>query len=81
MLALALGKDGPALTIGNDPETAKVLESLGAKHLECTVTQICVDEEQRIVTTPAYMYDAKIADVARGIERGVKAVLALAKRG
>lgn len=81
VLALALGKDGPALTIGNDSETAKVLESLGAKHLECTVTQICVDEEQRIVTTPAYMYDAKIADVARGIERGVKAVLALAKRG
>ncbi len=81
VLAPALGKDAPTLTIGNDAGTAKALEALGAKHMECAVHQICVDEEQRVVTTPAYMYDARIGQVATGVERGVKAVLALARRG
>jgi enhancing lycopene biosynthesis protein 2 len=79
VLAAALGKEEPVLTIGKDPGTAKALESMGARHMECPVQQFCVDEEQRIVTSPAYMYDARIADVATGIERGVKAVLALAR--
>jgi enhancing lycopene biosynthesis protein 2 len=79
VLAAALGKEEPVLTIGKDPATAKALETMGARHMECPVQQFCVDEEQRIVTSPAYMYDARIADVATGIERGVKAVLALAR--
>lgn len=78
VLALVLGKEKPTLTIGNDGATKKALEGLGAVHLDCTVRQICVDEEQRIVTTPAYMFDAKIADVAAGIESATLALVRLA---
>lgn len=81
LLALAL-RDEKAhltLTIGNDPGTAQALAALGAKHVECPVDAACVDEEQRIVTTPAYMYDARIGDVAKGIDQAVAALLRLAR--
>jgi enhancing lycopene biosynthesis protein 2 len=67
------------LTIGDDVSTAKALEALGAKHVNCRVDEVCVDETNRIVTTPAYMFDARIADVARGIDKAVAALLALAR--
>ena len=38
--------------------------------------EICVDENLKIVTTPAYMYgDAKISDVFKGIENLVQKVI------
>ena len=33
-----------------------------------------VDEDNKIVTAPAYMYDAPLKDVAAGIEKGVAAL-------
>ena len=47
-------------------------------HAAAPVTGIAVDEANRIVSTPAYMYDARIADVSTGIEKLVRAVLAMA---
>lgn len=67
------------LTIGNDAETAAALEAMGAKHVECPVDEARVDQENRIVTTPAYMYDARIGDVATGIDKAVALLLALAR--
>lgn len=67
------------LTIGSDEGTAKALESMGAKHLVCPVDDVRIDEENRIVTTPAYMYDARIAQVATGIDKAVAAVLRMAR--
>jgi enhancing lycopene biosynthesis protein 2 len=66
------------LTIGNDAGTAKALETLGAKHVNCAVSDIVVDEAHRVVSTPAYMLDTGIKDVAEGIEKLVKKVLELA---
>jgi enhancing lycopene biosynthesis protein 2 len=68
----------PKLTIGSDEKTARALEEMGAKHVVCPVEECRVDEELRIVTTPAYMYDAKIGEVALGIERAVKELVRLA---
>lgn len=67
------------MTIGSDEKTAGALEEMGARHVVCPVEEFRVDEEQRIVTTPAYMYDARIGDVATGIERAVVEVLRLAR--
>jgi enhancing lycopene biosynthesis protein 2 len=67
------------LTIGSDEGTAKALESMGAKHLVCSVDDIRVDEDNRIVTTPAYMYDARISQVATGIDKAVAALLRMAR--
>jgi len=66
------------LTIGADEATATALEHMGARHSVCPVDEFRVDEEQRIVSTPAYMIDARISEVALGIERTVKELLRMA---
>ncbi|MCX6639207.1 MAG: isoprenoid biosynthesis glyoxalase ElbB [bacterium] len=63
------------LTIGNDKDTAKALEAMGAKHVDCRVEDIVVDEAHKIVSTPAYMLGPWIKDVAAGIEKLVGKVM------
>lgn len=75
VVALALGAESPRLTIGDDAGTAEALEACGARHTDCAVDAFCVDEENRIVSAPAYMFDARIKDVAAGIEKAVAEVL------
>jgi len=67
----------PRLTIGNDKATAQAIESMGSAHINCPVKEFTVDEENRIVSTPAYMLDAGISDVADGIEKMINAVIGL----
>jgi enhancing lycopene biosynthesis protein 2 len=68
----------PEVTIGDDAGTARALESLGARHRNAAVTDVVVDERNRIVTTPCYMLDARISEVAIGAERAVQELLRLA---
>ncbi len=75
LLVLALGEGD--VTIGNDESTAAAIESMGGHHTSCPVTEVHVDQARRIVTAPAYMLDASIADVATGIEAAVRATLDL----
>lgn len=63
------------LTIGNDAGTAKALEAMGAKHVNCEVGDIVADTAHKVVSTPAYMLGPGIKDVAGGIEKLVKKVL------
>jgi len=79
VLAAALKEAHVTLTIGEDPGTARLLESMGATHVVCPVDEMRVDEVNRIVTTPAYMYDARIGEVASGIEKAVAQLLALCR--
>ncbi len=65
----------PLLTIGNDSKTASDIEFFRAKHKPCKVDEIAVDENHRIVSTPAYMLGPGIADIAPGIEKLVKKVV------
>lgn len=65
------------LTIGTDPDTAEIIESMGAIHIPCPVEDIVVDEEARIVTTPAYMLAHSIDEAATGIEKLIRRVLEL----
>jgi enhancing lycopene biosynthesis protein 2 len=66
------------VTIGNDPDTAKNIEACGAKHTDCTVFDIVVDEKNRVVTTPAYMLGQSISEVAAGIDKWVAKIVAMA---
>jgi enhancing lycopene biosynthesis protein 2 len=68
----------PTLTIGTDQRTAAAVESLGARHVNCPVNDIVVDEQNKIVTTPAYMLGQRISEVADGIEKLVTKVLEMA---
>ncbi len=67
------------VTIGNDAGTAGAIAAMGGAHSDCPVTGLHVDRDNRIVTAPAYMYDASIADVATGIEAAVAATLELCR--
>ncbi|MGH2571457.1 MAG: isoprenoid biosynthesis glyoxalase ElbB [bacterium] len=70
----------PELTIGRDAGTAEALESMGAKHFEASVTEVVVDERNRIVTTPCYMLPARVSEIATGAEKAVRALLSLVKQ-
>lgn len=72
VVALTLGKKGVSLTIGNDPGTAKEIEKTGAKHVNCKVDEFYLDNKNKIITSPAYMYDdATPGQVFAGIGKAV----------
>ena len=76
-LTKAIADKQPEVTIGNDQETADLIEKMGGKHVTCAVDQIHIDRDKKIVTTPAYMIGPNIKDIATGIEKLVTEVLAL----
>ena len=78
VLALALGKDlSPRLTIGTDQGTAEAIGATGSTHVDCEVSEIVIDQENLIVSTPAYMLAGRISEVADGVEKAIKATLEL----
>jgi enhancing lycopene biosynthesis protein 2 len=78
-LTKALSEKNPQVTIGNDLNTAQVIEKMGGIHSSCTVDMIHVDEKNNIVTTPAYMLGPGIKDIAVGIEKLVNKVVSMIK--
>jgi len=69
--------DNAVLTIGNDADTAQALNALGAKHINCAVNDIVIDEANKLVTTPAYMLAESILDADAGIAKLVSSVLSI----
>ncbi len=65
----------PTLTIGSDPATAGAIESMGCRHEAQPTTEITVDAENRIVSTPAYMLGPGPAAVNEGIRKLVHKVI------
>ena len=77
--ARVLGAYHPMLTIGSDEATAGTIEAMGGKHVARAVDEIAVDEDNRIVSTPAYMLGSSISHVASGIEKLVLKILEMAE--
>lgn len=75
LLAKILGN--VKLTIGQDKETAEAVENMGASHIDTTHGEIVIDKNLKLVTTPCYMLDANIVQIAEGAENLVKAVLGM----
>lgn len=65
------------VTIGNDPGTAQAIESMGAKHQTAGHGQVVVDQKHKLVTSPCYMLDATISQIADGAENTIKTLLEL----
>ncbi|MEW5726958.1 MAG: isoprenoid biosynthesis glyoxalase ElbB [Pseudomonadota bacterium] len=65
------------LTIGNDAGTAAALEQLGARHRNAGHGEVVVDRARKVVTTPCYMLDARIGQIADGAEAAVRALIEL----
>ena len=78
VLARVFGADlHPRLTIGNDPATAGLIDNMGARHVDCPANEAVVDQENKFVTTPAYMVAGNIAEVFDGAGVFVEKLLAL----
>jgi enhancing lycopene biosynthesis protein 2 len=73
ILAKVLG--AVELTIGDDQGTAEAMESIGATHVETNHGEVVVDNKHKVASTPCYMLDATIDQVALGAENVVKAML------
>ncbi|MDX2108879.1 MAG: isoprenoid biosynthesis glyoxalase ElbB [Verrucomicrobiota bacterium] len=76
--AKLFGAEKVEVTVGNDAGTVAAITQCGARHFECAVTDIHIDPVRKVVSTPAYMYDTRISEVAVGIDKLVRAVLDLA---
>lgn len=74
MAALIYGA-GIKATIGSDQQTASALEAMGVAHVACAVSDIVVDEENKLITTPAYMLAGSILEANSGIEKLVNKVI------
>ncbi len=68
VMALVLGKHHVSVTIGSDREKAQEIEKTGAKHVDCPVDDFVTDRENKVISTPAYMFgDSKPHEVFKGI--------------
>lgn len=65
------------LTIGQDAETAQALEALGARHKKTGHGEVVVDRKHKVVTTPCYMLDSTVAQIADGADNAVRALIEL----
>jgi enhancing lycopene biosynthesis protein 2 len=80
VVAKALEDTGknPQLTIGLDKGTSEALSAMKARPVSKRVTEVAVDEANKIVTTPAYMLANRISEVADGIKNLVDQVMKMA---
>lgn len=72
---IAATLDNVDLTIGDDSGTIEALEALGAHHINTTHGEVVHDQQENIFTTPCYMLDANILEIAAGAENIVKAMM------
>ncbi len=69
VLAMSL-KTPLTLTVGASGEASAEIEKLGHRHVVTPVNDICVDTKNKVISTPAYMYDnAPLCDIFEGIRK------------
>jgi enhancing lycopene biosynthesis protein 2 len=76
MIPLIYGEDAQG-TIGKDRDIAASLISRGLAHIDCEVDGIIIDEQRKLVSTPAYMLAMSLVEAASGINKLVKKVISL----
>ncbi|MGB5685321.1 MAG: isoprenoid biosynthesis glyoxalase ElbB [Candidatus Electrothrix sp.] len=73
LLARILGEI--TLTIGQDEKTEEHLRLLGASHRSTLHGGITVDQENKIVSSPCYMLDSRVDQIAEGADALIQALL------
>lgn len=75
LVALALGRHRPRLTLGTLDGPAREAAAAGAEMVACAVDDVVVDERNRIVSTPAYILARRISEVDAGIQKLVAGMI------
>jgi len=78
LAAKVFGGNHVELTIGSDRETAQEIEKTGARHVQCPVDDYVSDRDHKILSTPAYMYEAKPHEVFTGIRKMIRELVEMA---
>lgn len=75
VLAKVLGRYEVQLTLGpDDNEASDVAKGFGCHVEACGPTDVCVDSEHMVITTPAYMAATRISEIFAGAENMVAAL-------
>jgi len=85
LAAKVLGKSGVKLTLGNcGPESdwpyqgsIEAAKSFGANMELKNVDDVCVDEENKIVTTPAFMFNGQFHQIQDGVGKMIESLAKL----
>ncbi|MCL4126748.1 UNVERIFIED_CONTAM: hypothetical protein GTU68_003433 [Idotea baltica] len=86
LAAKVLGPSGVEITMGKSDDgsgkwpyggSLEAAKALGAKPVEKTVDEIVIDEKNKVVTTPAFMYEGKFHEIHDGVAKMVNAVVKL----
>ena len=67
------------VTIGNDPETSMAIKAMGATAEICSAAQVCIDKKNKIITTPCYMLDKSLKEVAQSTSNAVRDLMDMLK--
>lgn len=76
LLPLVYGK-GVKGTIGNDADASGAFDAMGGTHVTCPVNEFVEDDQNRVLSTPAYMLAQSVSDAASGIEPLVARLVAM----
>ena len=68
---------GVELTLGKDPSSVENATRMGAIHTITDHSEVVVDKENKIVTTPCYMLDARVDQIGEGADKLVREILKL----
>lgn len=63
------------VTIGGDKETADAIAKMGGKHTPAAQGEVVVDKENNVYTTPCYMLEATITQIASDIDKLVGTIV------
>lgn len=63
------------VTIGQDEATLQAIEKMGGIHVKTMHGEIVVDDKYKVITTPCYMLDSTIDQIAEGAENVVDKIL------
>lgn len=69
--------NGSNVTIGNDTDTAGHIYEMGAVHNNADVSDIVIDEKNKLVTSPCYMLGTRISEIFSGAKKVVDVLLKL----
>ena len=66
-----------SVTFGKDEKINAIFQKSGTKTINSDARGIVIDEANKIVTTACYMLDARVSEVAEGIEKLVQQLIRL----
>ena len=68
---------GAEVTIGNDADTISTIEKMGSVHHITNHGELIIDEKYKLVTSPCYMLDAHILQIAEETQSAVNELINL----